>query len=130
MAELTDGKSYFVNDESTASAVQDAFLGALTYQSSISNEDLKFKLVDKRIPVEQKMIDLEFDVDYAVGRNLKLNLFNLTGPGAVKSVQLVGPNSQKIDEIKTENNVAVVSTDLAEVFCQKWPISIHFLNVF
>lgn len=46
LADLTDGKSYFVRDEDTSEALNEAFLGAMTYQSAISSStDLQIKVI-------------------------------------------------------------------------------------
>jgi len=46
LADLTDGKSYFVSDEDTSEALHEAFLGAMTYQSAISSStDLQIKVI-------------------------------------------------------------------------------------
>lgn len=44
LADMTDGKSYFVHDDDTSEALGEAFQCALTYQSTISAEDMHIKV--------------------------------------------------------------------------------------
>lgn len=117
LAELTDGKSYYINDEATSAAVHDAFLGALTYQPNIVNSDIQFKLFDKRVdPKGRKFFDFEFEVDLTVGRNLKLSVYNLIDRNALLGLKLIGPNGQEEDKIKFDSVTASITIDSANVW--------------
>lgn len=94
---MTGGKSYFISDENTNSeAIRDAFLGALTYQTTILNNDLEIKLFESQIK-EGTKIEFNVDVDPTVGRNLKLKVSNLDSIQIIKTIEMFGPSNQGAD---------------------------------
>lgn len=117
LADITDGKAYFVNDLDASETLHEAFMGALTYQSSISNGDLQFKLYEKQISLDEiGVLEAEFNVDPTLGRNLKLSVFNLESRESVLAMVLVGPEDQAADtEIDFDTTTASVKVDLAKV---------------
>ena len=117
LARKTEGKSYFVKDEDGGAALQEAFLGASTFQSSVHNEDLIFKLFEKDLTAGGGQADLtdDFDVDETVGRNLKLSVFNLDNKKSVKSIELTGPDGDVVNNFVFDTTTAILTVDLAKV---------------
>jgi calcium-activated chloride channel regulator 3/4 len=117
LARKTEGKSYFVRDADGEAALQDAFLSASTFQSSVQNEDLTFKLFEKDFLTSAAQTDLvdEFDVDSTVGRNLKLRVFDLVNKKSVKSIELTGPDGDVVNNFVFDASTATLTVDLAEV---------------
>ena len=116
LADLTDGKSYFVRDEDTSEALNEAFQSAITYQSAVSADKVHVKLYETMIRADrQGVVDGQFKVDPTVGRQLKMTLFNLDKTALVGSMELTGPNGQKADTIAVDGTTASVTVDLAQV---------------
>ncbi len=118
LADETGGKSYFIRDDDSSEALQQAFVGSFTYQSSsVQNEDLTFKLFEKDVLASAAQTDLvdEFDVDSTVGRNLKLRVFDLVNKKSVKSIELTGPDGDVVNNFVFDASTATLTVDLAKV---------------
>jgi hypothetical protein len=117
LADVTGGKSYFIKDDDSSEALQQAFVGASTYQSTVKNEDLIFKLFEKDLTAGGGQTDLtdDFDVDETVGRNLKLSVFNLDNKKSVKSIELTGPDGNVVNNFVFDTTTATLTVDLAKV---------------
>ena len=117
LAEKTDGKTYYVCDKSTSAAFHEAYMGALTYQPSISDGDLQFKLYESKIAsVRPRTYIGYFDVDSTVGRNLKLSVFNVGKKSLIGFLKLSGPNKKAADNFVYDSDTsASVTVSLAEV---------------
>jgi hypothetical protein len=117
LADETEGKSYFIKDEDSSGVIQDAFLTASTFQSSVKNNDLIFKLFEKSVEDKDLKTNLAdtFEVDPTVGRNLKLKVFNLDGEDSVESIELTGPDGNVTKNIEFVSNTATVTVALAQV---------------
>lgn len=121
LADKTDGKTYFVCDKGTSAAFHEAFMGALTYQPSVSDSDLHFKLFEAKIVYVRPRKHIGyFDIDDAVGRNLKLSVYNVEKKSLIRSIELLGPDGRVFDNIEFESSTAFVTVQFAEVF---WTIS-------
>jgi hypothetical protein len=114
LADVTGGKSYFIKDDDSSEALQQAFMGACTYQSRVKNNDLRFKLFETTA-VAFWPIEGCFDVDATVGRNLKLSVFNLENRDNVISMQLKGPSNEVFNQIHFDTTTATVTVALAQV---------------
>lgn len=114
LADATGGKSYFISDDDSSEALQQAFSGACTYQSRVKNNDLKFKLFETTAETLWP-IEGSFDVDATVGRNLKLSVFNLENRDNVESMQLRGPANEVFNKIVFDTSTATVTVALAQV---------------
>ncbi|EFX71592.1 hypothetical protein DAPPUDRAFT_326968 [Daphnia pulex] len=117
LADVTGGKSYFIKDDDSSEALQQAFVGASTYQSTVKNEDLIFKLFEKELTASGDQTDLtdEFDVDETVGRNLKLSVFNLDDEMSVESVELTGPDGDVVNNFVFDTTTATLTVELAKI---------------
>jgi calcium-activated chloride channel regulator 4 len=117
LADVTGGKSYFIKDDDSSEALQQAFVGASTYQSTVKNEDLIFKLFEKELTASVDQTDLtdEFVVDDTVGRNLKLSVFNLDDEMSVESVELTGPDGDVVNNFVFDTTTATLTVELAKV---------------
>ncbi|XP_057365310.1 calcium-activated chloride channel regulator 4-like [Daphnia carinata] len=124
LADITDGKSYFINDDDTSEALQQAFLGACTYQSSVNSSDLQFKLFEQTVSADQSTTDIDggFDVDPTVGRNLKLSIFNLEKLTNLESMELTAPDGNVTNTIDYETTTASVTVDLAMI--GRWALNV------
>ena len=102
-------------------------MGALTYQSSISNGDLHFKLYEKTVDIAKSdVVEAKFNVDPTLGRNLKLSVFNLDSDKSVLTMVLVGPEDQAADtKFDFDTTTASVKVDLAKVIS----IVANYLNI-
>lgn len=140
MADLTDGKSYFVRDEDTSEKINEAFLQALTYQPAVtastglyvkvifafsiprSNEidQINFLLVSQLydqivMADEPRHVEGQFEVDLSVGSNLRLIVFGLGKKSSIGSMKLTGPDGQSADRVEYDGSAAFVKIDLAKV---------------
>ncbi|XP_057365305.1 calcium-activated chloride channel regulator 4-like [Daphnia carinata] len=124
LADLTDGKSYFINDDDTSEALQQAFSGAYTYQSNVHSSDLKFKLYEATVEASKFKMNINgnFVVDPTVGRNLKLSIFNLEKLTNLQSVELTAPDGNVISKLDYETTTASVTADLAMI--GRWSFNI------
>uniref|UniRef100_A0A0P6FLQ1 Calcium-activated chloride channel regulator 4, 30 kDa form n=1 Tax=Daphnia magna TaxID=35525 RepID=A0A0P6FLQ1_9CRUS len=124
LADITDGKSYFIRDDDTSEALEQAFLGACTYQSSVNSSDLQFKLFERTASADQSPTDINggFDVDPTVGRNLKLSIFNLEKLANLESMELTAPDGNVVSKIDYQTTTASVTEDLAMV--GRWALNI------
>lgn len=117
LADLTDGKTYTVHDSDTSYAFSDAFDGALTYQPSILNTNLRFKLYERKIAlVTKRIIEGEFLVDQTVGRNLVFTIFDVQRPSLIASIQLVSPDGKEFNQVEFDSTAAYIFVDLAKVW--------------
>jgi hypothetical protein len=117
LADKTEGKSYFVKDEDSSEALKQAFLGASTFQSRVKHGDLIFKLFEKRLVVSESRTSLAdvVEVDPTVGRNLKLDVFNLDNQESVESIELTGPDGSVFSNFEFDTSTATTTVKLAEV---------------
>ncbi|KAI9559825.1 hypothetical protein GHT06_013832 [Daphnia sinensis] len=124
LADLTDGKSYFIHDDDTSEALEQAFIGACTYQSSVNSADMQFKVFEKTAPADQSTTDINggFDVDPTVGRNLKLSVFNLEKLANLESIELTAPDGNVISKIDYATTTASVTVDLAMI--GRWALNV------
>ena len=117
LADKTEGKSYFVKDEDSSEALKQAFLGASTFQSRVKNSDLIFKLFEKSFVVSESRTSLAdiVEVDPTVGRNLKVDVFNLDNQESVESIELTGPDGSVFSNFEFDTSTATTTVKLAEV---------------
>ena len=119
LADVTGGKSYFIKDDDSSEALQQAFMGACTYQSRVKNNDMIFKLFDKSFELKTSLED-EVEVDPTVGRNLKLSVFNLDNRDGVESIELTGPDGVVVNNFQFDTSTATVTVELAQVKTKFW----------
>ena len=126
LADVTGGKSYFIKDDDSSEALQQAFSGACTYQSIVNNDDLKFKLFETTASA-RRSVEGCFDVDATVGRNLKLSVFNLENRNNVESMKLKGPSDDVFDRVDFDTSTATVTVALAQVYQMHYQ-GCHFIQ--
>ena len=120
LADKTHGKSYYVDDQDTSASLQQAFQGALTYQSYVSSSDLVFMLFSNTTGNAAHRLDGSFTVDPTVGQNLTLSVYNLNDRSQVLDMKLIGPESQTFDKIEFNTWTAtVVVPERAQVIYSK-----------
>lgn len=115
LAELTDGKSYFVHDWHNHDALRDAFVGALTYQTSIGG-DLHVKLLEAPLAKSSHSYMKEFVVDPTIGRQLRLSVIGLQNLADLESIELTKPDGKVANTTaKVDGNTPYIQIDAAEV---------------
>ncbi|KAK4030134.1 Uncharacterized protein APZ42_033003 [Daphnia magna] len=117
LADLTDGKSYFIHDEDTSEALEQAFFGASTQQWNVQNSELKFKLLELRLEANKALgIEGSFNVDPSVGQNLKLTVFNLEKQTNLDSMELMDPEGNVVTNVEQHGTTtASVTVPLAKI---------------
>ncbi|KAI9559824.1 hypothetical protein GHT06_013831 [Daphnia sinensis] len=126
LADLTDGKSYFIHDDDSSEALEQAFLGACTQQWNVQNSELKFKLFEEKVEAN-KVTNVEgsFNVDPMVGHNLKLTVFNLEKQTNLESMHLVDPQGNVFSSFEWQGTTAAsVTVNLAKM--GKWNLKVKF----
>ena len=119
LADLTNGKSYFVDDKDTSADIQEAFQGALTFQPYVNSSDLVFVLFNSNTTENAaRKIEGSFVVDSTIGHNLTLKVYNMNNPNQIRSMKLIGPAGKPTIEKKIFNTItdAVLAVpDIAKV---------------
>lgn len=126
LADLTDGKTYFVQDSDTTQSYKDAFEFALTFQPNIQQNDLYFKLYEKKVKTEKvHRVHGTFNVDNTIGRNLMLSVVDIRDDSLLVSAKLIAPNGLIFDEIEfVDSNAAFVVVELAQP--GRWSFKVNF----
>jgi len=81
LAEATNGKSYFVPDESGPELINTALQGSLTYQPSVPSNQVKVIVLEETLKSKDN-ISLDFTIDELLGKNVTVQIDFSGNPGS------------------------------------------------
>ncbi|XP_057365309.1 calcium-activated chloride channel regulator 1-like [Daphnia carinata] len=120
LADKTNGKSYFIDDNDPSQGLNDAFVGSLTYQPAVSAYQIIVTLLNRQYQnVAGDAINDHFSVDSTVGRNLIFRV-DYTQKSHLKSFSLKSPNGTVYTQFAYDDGVKVAMFKLPEAEVGTW----------
>ncbi|XP_037785351.1 calcium-activated chloride channel regulator 4A-like [Penaeus monodon] len=116
LAEATGGKTFTVIDADDGGMLDDAFLGALTYQPGEKLTDTKVLIYEYEYEGKLTQLNETFFVDASVGRDLEFRLDTNDVSYITSDPVLVRPNGTEIGVMSFDSkiNMWIISVPLAE----------------
>ncbi|XP_063590518.1 calcium-activated chloride channel regulator 4A-like [Penaeus indicus] len=116
LAEATGGKTFTVVDADDGGMLDDAFLGALTYQPGDKLTDMKVQIYEYEYEGKLTQLNETFFVDASVGRDLEFRLDTNDVNYVTSAPVLLRPNGTEVDATSFDSgiNMWIISVPLAE----------------
>ncbi|XP_047476221.1 calcium-activated chloride channel regulator 4A-like [Penaeus chinensis] len=116
LAEATGGKTFTVVDTDDGGMLDDAFLGALTYQPGDKLTDMKVQIYEYEYEGKLTQLNETFFVDASVGRDLEFRLDTNDVNYVTSAPVLARPNGTQIGATSFDSgiNMWIISVPLAE----------------
>ena len=105
LARETNGKSYFVPDNSGPEVINTAMQGSLTYQPSVPSDEVEIIIYEETF-TSTSLINFEFAVDDLIGRNVTIQIDMSGNPGS---------------SITVGNNPPIIFNETDGVFQYEYP---------
>ncbi|XP_057365308.1 calcium-activated chloride channel regulator 1-like isoform X2 [Daphnia carinata] len=120
LADKTNGKSYFIDDNDPSQGLNDAFVGSLTYQPAVSADQIVVLLLNRQYQnVAGGTINDRFSVDSTVGRNFIFRI-DYTQKSHLKSFILKSPNGTVYTQLVYDDVAKVAMFKLPEAEVGTW----------
>ncbi|XP_042230806.1 uncharacterized protein LOC121875002 [Homarus americanus] len=113
LAMNTGGKTYSVLDEDDGGMLDEAFLGALTYQPGQSLSNISVKIHEMEYHGANLTVYSTFNVDSSVGRKLQFRLDMDSTNHITSNPYLVSPNGTRITTAVLDSIINMWTIDVA-----------------
>lgn len=124
LADKTNGKSYFIDDNDSSQGLNDAFVGSLTYQPAVSTDQIVVLLFKRQYQnVTGGIINENFSVDSTVGRNFVFRI-DYTQKNYLRSFSLKSPSGTVYTQLVYDDVVKVAMLKLSEAEVGKWDFTL------
>ncbi|XP_042884903.1 calcium-activated chloride channel regulator 1-like [Penaeus japonicus] len=124
LAKNTNGKTFTVKDTDNGNQLNDAFLGALTYQPGEVLAETFIKIYETNYQGPNRVVTEQFTVDASLGRDLTFELETNTPSHVVTRPHLIRPDGTMIDTatFDSTSNMYTITVAIADV--GQWSYSV------